>query len=399
MKKIREIEADDISSLIPYIRSREAARYLHEKYPETSSERRQSLLDFAEIEEIGSILWSLEEPFYDDYILGEQIAKTKNKEVILSYFERTISPFGVVFDNIMEGNTNIVPILLNEGKFSLDDIEALIKSTLYTKGDHLDFLFPKLPLDYDMTSFARLAIMRARSVKPFLLYEERISIDDTFALAVSRKQTEWINFLFPKIDPTRVHEETIGFLIRDGHQHIIEKLLLNEHISLPLNAVRRSTFKPEILLLLLKDGRSDPTYDDNGALRTVIDIEKQPKMLRSTAARSSMEILLADERVRETMDSVSILMSVIDNLDLFTLIFEIKDIGKNQKQNIAILAVTSGSRSVLEYLLPHAYDVEDLLRNALLLKRREMIDVILDFAPHLDTKALRRVMDEIFSSK
>lgn len=70
MEKVREIREEDISSLIPYIRSREAVRELREKSPNAFTIDNQNISIFIIRGKIGESFWLLEEPFEDTNELG-----------------------------------------------------------------------------------------------------------------------------------------------------------------------------------------------------------------------------------------------------------------------------------------------------------------------------------------
>lgn len=403
IEKIKEMDEEYVSSVIPFIRGREVARLLLSKNPRAHVKGKLS--DVIRRKQIGETLWLIQKERTLDVELSPLILETGNEEVILSFWEDLPKDDRKYFlkDLAASPSTNIFSSLLLEN-IPNEDILLDLANRAINHTENLHIIIPLLPETVNLTDIIHRALYRSRVEHPEEIMkwipEDRINAYEILYYALKRNKDLWIDFFFNLVDIDLLSNGIVLLIIEKGKTEILKKMLMSPHFSPPHDAIVKAYSLPDILSLLLADGRADPTFNRNEALHLVLRgiigsyrFDEDSIYNYERLYEQSLALLLADSRVIDAMDSVMTLLDLVKFPDLFKRIYEAKPVtSSHQIQNLTIAAVTNGSIDVVLYLLPLVYKPEDVLSYAIMTRKKEIAEAVINQYPSLATE---KVLDLI----
>lgn len=406
IEKIREMKEEYVPAMIPFIREREVARLLIAKNPKVSI--KDSLYRVASQGKIGETLWLLEKSKKINPPDWKTIVNTENKEVILSLWEKLTvddqmdvlyhlaeKPLMDIFSSLLLENIPNENVLLN------------LATSAFKHPESLKIIIPLFSVTTDLTIVVQRALYSNKIRNPDEIMKwigiHRVDTDKILYNALRQNNDVWIYYFFPLANIDQLDDETVLLVIENGKTEILKKILATPNFIPPHETIIKAYDKPEILSLLLADGRADPAANGNHALHLVLRgiinsyrFDEDSIYNYEDIYKQSLALLLGDERIIQSMDSVSFLLDLVKLPSLFKRIYEAKPVtSSHQIQNLTIAAVTNGSIDVVLYLLPLVYKPEDVLAYALMSRKREMAEAVLDQYPELATEKVLEVLEKM----
>lgn len=396
IEKIREMDKNIVSKVVPFIRTREVTRLLLEKNPKAKI---KGSLRMALPDQIGESLWFLEKGDKVNPLLMRSVVASHNREIIFSFLERLDGIEIVDFATLIARQPlgDVLSIILQENSFTKEELLRITGHAM-TYPENLSILIPLLPKGTDLTDTLHFQIRKGKDSisEEVMKYipEDMVDLNAIFYTALDRENDPWINYIFPKINIDLLHEEIVFLIVDHGKTEIIKDLLKNPGFSPPQRIITESLDSPDILLLFLTDGRADPTININNNLATLIYSASV-----NIDYETSLFLLLSDQRVREAMDSSFLLRRAINDINLFKRIYEVKPITSHQIQSIAMKAAEEGHTDVVKYLLPFIPQPQFPLYAAIRFHKKDIVNMILNEYPRLNTKNVQDVIDRAFNDE
>lgn len=398
IKEIHAILPNNIESLLPFIKSREVARFLSVKHPNILFT--EDLQDVIKRGNFGEALWRLEVEDLSHYRnLATIIIDTGNEELILSYWEKKGKKHANSFSRILidRGESKVFSSIAHHHKFTLEELAHIILPSL-NQPHVFSLILSFFPDDYDLTDIIINGIENKYLSEEVMriIPKNRINYDEVFSFVLDMNNKRWINYFALRIDFTQLSEKAILSIISNGRTEMLKELISLPTFKPPIDSIRKAIVSPDIMAILLADGRADPTIDIKRTLDNLLDLIASAYVYRNydevAHYKKSLQLLLLDERVKETVNPLALLLSNTYIPDVFRMIFDLIKISEDEMEELGIELVKRASYDVtpevllaemIKIILPFIKRPENILNMALKEDKKYIIDAILDYFPHL----------------